>query len=297
LKPSGDQFESLHRRRRQRGQDDQLEFKERRVTINVGYIGVGMIGKLMAANVMKGGFPLMVYDLRKEALQDMAKLGAKIGASPKEIGQFADVVALSVNDDAQVEEVVLGKNGVLEGAKAGTIIAIHSTIVPETAVKIGKAAKEHGVGVVDAPISGGPEGAAARTMLYMVGGEEAMFQRCKPVFATSGTTIVHMGPLGAGSMTRIVHHVILGLNRFAADEGMKLAQALGLDVATVCRAVSAGEAQSLVVSRYLEKYRDMPASGQYRVAGIAMRMANERGVSLLGPALFQQLYLPTKPKG
>jgi 3-hydroxyisobutyrate dehydrogenase-like beta-hydroxyacid dehydrogenase len=267
------------------------------VTLKVGYIGVGMIGKLMAANVLKGGFPLMVYDRSEAALQEMAKLGAQVAGSPKEIGQFADIVALSVNDDAQVEDVVLGRNGVLEGARPGTIVAIHSTIVPETAVRIGEAARAHGVGVVDAPISGGPEGAVARTMLYMVGGEAELFERCKPVFATSGTTIVHMGPLGAGSMTRIVHHVILGLNRFAADEGMKLAQALGLDVATVSRAVSAGEAQSLVVSRYLEKYRDMPTSGQYRVAGIAMRMANERGVSLLGPALFQQLYLPTKPKG
>lgn len=266
------------------------------MTINVGYIGVGMIGKIMGTNIMQAGFPLMIYDLRKEAVQEMAKLGAKVAASPKEIGQFADIVALSVNDDAQVESVILGKDGVLEGAKPGTIIAIHSTIVPETAVKIGKAANERGVGVVDAPISGGPEGATARTMLYMVGGDEELFERCKPVFATSGATILRMGPLGAGSMTRIVHHVILGLNRFAADEGMKLAQALGLDVATVCKAVSAGEAQSLVVSRYLEKYRDMTTSGQYRVAGIATRMANERGVSLLGPALFQQLYLPAKSK-
>jgi 3-hydroxyisobutyrate dehydrogenase-like beta-hydroxyacid dehydrogenase len=136
-------------------------------------------------------------------------------------------------------------------------------------LKVGNAAGERGVGVVDAPISGGPEGAVARTMLYMVGGKTSQFERCKPVFATSGSTIVHMGPLGAGSMTRIVHHVILGLNRFAADEGMKLAQAMGLDLATVSRAVSAGDAQSLVVARYLEKYRDMPTYGQYRVAGIA----------------------------
>jgi 2-hydroxy-3-oxopropionate reductase len=117
-------------------------------------------------------------------------------------------------------------------------------------------------------------------MLYMVGGDEAVFERCKPVFATSGTTIVHMGPLGAGSMARIVRHVILGLNRFAADEGMKLVQALGLDVATVSRAVSAGEAQNPCCQLLSGKYRDTPTSGQYRVAGIAMRMAREKGVPL-----------------
>jgi 3-hydroxyisobutyrate dehydrogenase len=266
------------------------------VAIKVGFIGVGAIGKLMAANVLKGGFPLMVYDLRKDAVAELAQMGAAVASSPKEIGQYADIVELAVYDDVQIEEVVSGKNGVLEGAKPGSIIVIHSTIVPETAVKVGKIAEERGVGVVDAPISGGPEGATARTMLYMVGGEPALFERCRPVFATSGTTILHMGPLGAGSMTRIVHHVILSLNRFAADEGMKLAKALGLDVALVSKAVHAGEAQSLVVDRYLEKYRDMPTSGQYRVSGIAMRLANERGLPLIGPALFQQLYLPTKAK-
>jgi len=264
--------------------------------MNVGYIGVGMIGRLMAANILAGGFPLMVYDLRKEAMNEMAKLGALIAASPKQVGEFADIVALSVNDDAQVEDVILGTNGVLEGIASGAIIAIHSTIAPETAVKIGKAAAEHRVSVVDAPISGGPEGAIARTMLYMVGGDEASFERCKPLFATSGATIIHMGPLGSGALTRIVHHVILGLNRFAADEGMKLAQAVGLDVAKVCRAVSAGEAQSLVVARYLEKYRDMPTSGQCRVAGMAMQLANAKGVPLIGPALFAQLYLPAVGK-
>ena len=95
---------------------------------------------------------------------------------------------------------------------------------------------------------------------------------------------------------RIVHHVMMGLNRFAADEGMKLAQGLGLDVATVSAAVHGGEAQSHVIDRYLEKYRDMPTGGQYRIAGIAMRMGYELGLPLIGPALFQQLYLPTKNK-
>jgi 3-hydroxyisobutyrate dehydrogenase len=269
---------------------------ERQVAIKVGFIGVGAIGKPMAANILKGGYPLMVYDLRNDALQEMVQMGAAIAGSPKEVARSADIVELAVYDDVQVEEVVAGKNGVLEGARPGLIIAIHSTIAPETAIKIGKIARERGVGVVDAPISGGAEGAVARTMLYMVGGEPELFEQCRPVFATSGTTILHMGALGAGCMTRIVHHVILSLNRFAADEGMRLAQALGLDVALVSKAVHGGEAQSRVVDRYLEKYRDMPTSGQIRISGIAIRLANERGLPLIGPALFQQLYLRTKTK-
>jgi 3-hydroxyisobutyrate dehydrogenase-like beta-hydroxyacid dehydrogenase len=263
------------------------------MAIKVGYIGVGAIGKLIAVNVLKGGYPLMVYDLQKDVLEEMSTLGARVAKSSKEVGEFADIVELSVQNDAQVEDVLIGKDGVLEGLKPGSIIVIHSTVNPETAVRMGEIAKTKGVAVVDAPISGGPEGAIAQTLLYMIGGDKEAVERCRPVFGTSGTTLAHMGPLGAGSMMRIVHHVMLGLTRFAADEGMKLAQALGLDVAAVSKAVHGGEAQSHVVDRYLEKYRDMPVAGLYRIAGIAMRMGYERGVPMIGPALFQQLYLPT----
>ena len=264
--------------------------------IKVGFVGVGRIGTIMASNILKHKHELIVYDVRKEATDNMAKQGARVAASPREVAEFADIIEIAVRDDAQVLDAVTGDNGILKGAKRGSIIAIHSTIDPETAVKVGEAAKEKGVGVVDAQMSGGTEGATAGTLLYMVGGEPELFERCKPIFATSGTTIVHMGPLGAGSMTRIVHHVIMGLNRFAADEGMKLARAFGLDIDTVCKAVHGGEAQSYIIDRYLEKYRDMTTSGQYRIAGIAMRVGYEKGIPMLGAALFQQLYLPTKPK-
>src|SRR5579872_5213858 len=137
----------------------------------VGYVGIGAIGTLMAANVIKGGFPLAVYDVRKEAVDAMVQLGAQAAASSKAVAEFADIVELSVKDDAQVEEVILGPNGILAANKPGLIVVIHSTINPETAVKIGKIAKQKGVDVVDAPISGGPEGAVARTLLYMIGGE------------------------------------------------------------------------------------------------------------------------------
>jgi 3-hydroxyisobutyrate dehydrogenase-like beta-hydroxyacid dehydrogenase len=264
------------------------------MSLKVGYIGVGRIGTPMAANVLKK-FPLMVYDLRQEACDHFAKLGAKIAKSPKEVGEFADIIELSVRDDDEVRAVIFGDDGILAGAKKGTIIVIHSTIDPETAVQIAEITEKQGVGVVDAPISGGREGAAAGTLLYMVGGKPEYFERCKPVFETSGSTIVHLGSLGSGSKTRIVHHVMLALNRFSADEGMKLAQALGLDVASVSKAVHGGEAQSHVIDRYIEKYRDMNTSGQYRIAGIAMRMGYELGIPMIGPAIYQQLYLPTNP--
>lgn len=262
------------------------------MSIKVGFIGAGIIGKPMAMNVLRD-FPLMVYDINQKTLEEFAKAGASIANSAKEVGEYADIIGLGLKDDEQVRKVILGPDGILAGAKPGTIIVIHSTIEPETAVSLNEIVAKNGVSIVDAPISGGREGAAARTLLYMVGGTKHDFDRCHPVFATSGTTIIHMGPVGSGAKTRIVHHVMLALNRFAADEGMKLAQAIGLDIATVSKAVHGGEAQSHVIDRYLEKYRDMPTGGQHRVAGIAMRLAYERGLPLLGPAIYQQLYLPT----
>ncbi len=262
------------------------------MSLKTGFIGAGIIGKPMAMHLLKK-FSLMVYDLNKQTLDEFEKAGAQIGKSPREVGQFADIIGLGLKDDDQVRSVIEGENGILAGAKPGSIIVIHSTIEPETAVKLNELAAKTGVSIVDAPISGGREGAAAGTLLYMVGASKEDFERCEPVFATSGKTIVHMGPVGAGAKTRIVHHIMLALNRFAADEGMKLAKAIGLDQATVSRAVHGGEAQSHVIDRYFEKYRDMPTGGQYRIAGIALRMAHELGIPMLGPAIYQQLYLPT----
>lgn len=257
----------------------------------IGYIGVGKIGKPIATNAIQAGYPLIAYDLNERPLQELHGLGATVAKSSAEVGEWADIIELSVVDDAQVEDVILGKNGVLEQARPGSVIAIHSTIHPSTAIKIGEIAGSRGVGVVDAPFSGGIEGALAKTMLYMVGGTDELFERCRPLFATSGTTIVHMGPLGSGAMMRIVHHVILGLNRMAADEGMLLARQVGLDWEAVCAAMHGGEGQSHVTDGYLEKYRAMPTGGQTRVAGMALAMANEKGTSLPALALFQQLYL------
>lgn len=262
------------------------------MSLKTGFIGAGVIGKPMAMHLLKK-FPLMVYDLNKQTLDEFAQAGARIARSPKEVGEFADIIGLGLKDDDQVRSVIEGENGVLAAAKPGSIIVIHSTIEPETAIELNEIAATKGVSIVDAPISGGREGAAAGTLLYMVGASKEDFERCEPVFATSGKTIVHMGPVGSGAKTRIVHHVMLALNRFAADEGMKLATAIGLDLATVSRAVHGGEAQSHVIDRYLQKYRDMPTGGQYRIAGIAMRLAYERGIPMLGPAIYQQLYLPT----
>ncbi len=141
-----------------------------------GYVGIGNIGNPIAANVVLGGFDLMVYDLREERMKELAALGAKTARSPKEVGEHAEVIEISVVDDAQVEAVIAGEAGILSGAKPGTIIAIHSTIHPRTVKKVGQLAKEKGIHVVDAAVSGGERGARAKTLCYMVGGEKEDFE-------------------------------------------------------------------------------------------------------------------------
>src|SRR5690606_18916097 len=132
---------------------------------------VGKIGSLIAENVLKGNLPLMIFDVSKEAMEGLVSKGAIAGESPRDVAGFADVIALSVKDDQQVRDVVLSDDGILAGAKPGSVILVHSTIEPETAASLGETCASKGVAVVDAPLSGGPEGATARTLLYMVGGE------------------------------------------------------------------------------------------------------------------------------
>ena len=208
----------------------------------VGFIGLGNIGKPMAVNVAKAGFDVMVYDLRQEPLQELATLGAKVARSAQEIGAHGEIIELVVVDDAQVEAVILGEGGVLNGAKPGSVIAIHSTVHPRTIRKIAELAKAKGVGVIDAEVSGGDRGAQNKTLCYMVGGDKALFEQCRPVFATSGANIFHLGELGSGAIAKLAHNLIVYVNMMAASEGMHLAEKAGLDLKAMQEVVHAGAA-------------------------------------------------------
>lgn len=266
----------------------------------VGYIGIGHMGTPMATNVVNGGFELMVYDTRDEPMRELAQIGAKPAQSPREVGAFAEVVELSVVDDAQVEHVITGPGGVLDGAKPGTVIAIHSTIHPKTVLKVAAAAESKGVGVLDAQVSGGSSGAWEQTLCYMVGGERALFERCRPVFATSGTNIFHVGPLGAGAATKVAQQMIFCINRLSAYEGMRLAEQAGVDLEALKEVVHATGAQSAVVDSWrldqrlqvghsLEDARWL-ADNFWKGLLPALELGHDLGVSLPATALVQQLF-------
>ena len=197
----------------------------------MGFIGLGAMGRPMAANILKAGFDLTVYDIRSEPMQELEKLGAKVTRSPQEVGEQCDIIETIVVNDAQVEEVILGKDGsgVLAGARPGSIIVIHSTVSPKTCQHIAALAKDKGVGVIDAPVSGAESGAQAGTLSIMVGGEAELLETCRPVLNVLGKTIFHLGAVGMGEMAKIVNNLMVIVNQQSTREGLRLARMAGIE--------------------------------------------------------------------
>jgi len=268
------------------------------MTTRVGFIGLGNMGKHMAINIAKAGFDLMVYDLRAEPMRELTALGAKAARSADEIGAHGEIVEVVVVDDRQVEAALLGEGGALSAAKRGSIIVIHSTVHPRTVRKLAEQAAAKGVTLIDAEVSGGERGAIAKTLCYMVGGDKAAFERCRPIFATSGANIFHLGALGSGAITKLAHNLIVYVNMLAASEGMRLAEKAGVDLKSLEQVVHAGAAQSRVADHWSQqrKLKDTYTSGprglmelMHKDLRLALELGHDLGLSLPGAALTQQM--------
>ncbi|MBM2810137.1 MAG: 2-hydroxy-3-oxopropionate reductase [Chloroflexi bacterium] len=257
-----------------------------------GYIGLGNIGREIALNVLRGGFDLMVYDLRQEPLDEFAALGAKIAHSPKEVGAHAELVELSVVDDAQVEAAILGEGGVLEGAHPGLIVAVHSTMHPDTVRRVAAKAKEHGVEVIDAAPSRTSEAAPPRFLSYMIGGDPDLVERCRPVFETSAAHIFNVGGVGTGVTAKLAQQVITTVTLLGVSEGRRMAAAAGMDLEVFRQVVAVSSAQSHMADRHLTdvpvKKANPERDGWYQGIIPAARLAHDLGVSVPAAALFQQ---------
>lgn len=253
----------------------------------VGYIGIGNIGKILAAKVLRAGFDLMVFDLQDDAMQALKTLGAKTARSSREVAEHAEVVELSVTDDAAVEAAVLGPDGVLEGARPGAVIAVHSTIHPNTIKRVAEAAEPRGVRVLDASPSRSGDGG-----IWMVGGDAADLETCRPVLEAFSTQIFHMGELGTGCATKCAQQLITTVNILGAYEGFRLAQATGVDMEQFSELVHLSSAQSHTADGWLggafngleEQRRDALYKGLIPI----IRLAREAGLSVPGAALSQQ---------
>ena len=268
------------------------------MTTRVGFIGLGNMGKHMAINIAKAGFDLMVYDLRPEPMRELTALGAKAARSADEIGAHGEIIEVVVVDDRQVEAALLGEGGALSAAKRGSIIVIHSTVHPRTVRKLAEQAAAKGVTLIDAEVSGGERGAIAKTLCYIVGGDKAAFERCRPIFATSGANIFHLGALGSGAITKLAHNLIVYVNMLAASEGMRLAEKAGVDLKSMEQVVHAGAGQSRVADHWSQqrKLKDSYTSGprglmelMHKDLRLALELGHDLGLSLPGAALTQQM--------
>ncbi len=209
--------------------------------VRVGFIGIGVMGRPMCLNLLKAGFPLTVYARRPESAETVVAAGATPAESPRAVAERSDVVITMVTNSPDVEVVVLGAGGVLEGAHTGLTLADMSTIAPAVARNIASAAAASGVDMLDAPVSGGSQGAEAGTLTIMVGGDAAAFERVRPVFEAMGKKehIYHVGPSGAGQVVKLVNQHLCGLIAAADAEALILGVAAGADVSTMARIIGA----------------------------------------------------------
>src|SRR5262252_2349808 len=199
------------------------------MTLAVGFVGLGRIGKPIAANILAAGFDLMAFDVREEPMRELARLGAKQARGLRDLRDHSEIVCVAVVDDSQVEEVVASDGSLLQGGRQDSIIMIHSTIMPGTVRKLVQAAQGKKVKVIDAPVSGGEAGARERQLCYMVGGETEVFEKVRPVLAASAAHVFHMGALGSGAAAKMILQVVVCINMLGAYEAELLAQKCGVD--------------------------------------------------------------------
>ncbi len=260
------------------------------MTDRIGFIGLGIMGRPMALNLLEAGHPLSVYARRAESMEPLAAAGAETCLSPAECAARSDVIFTMVSDTPDVEEVILGPGGIIEGAGAGSVVVDMSTISPSATRSMAERLAQRGVAMLDSPVSGGDVGAVNATLSIMVGGERETFERVLPLFQAMGKNIVHIGPNGAGQVCKACNQVVVGATIAGVAEAILLARASGVDPARVREALLGGFANS----RILEVHGRRMIEGDFNPGfkarlhqkdmGIVTDSARELGLALPGAA-------------
>ncbi len=265
------------------------------MTERIGLIGLGIMGKAMGKNLLKAGFALTVWNRTASRMEELVALGAMGAASPKEVAEHSDIIITMVSDSPDVQQVVLGDQGVIHGARAGSVLVDMSTISPQVTREITAVLKEKNVAMLDAPVSGGEKGAIEGTLSIMVGGDAAVVERVRPVFDAMGKRIVHIGENGMGQVCKLANQIAVVLNNLAMSEALVFAAKAGADVTKVLEAVSAGAAGSWALNNYAPKIlrRDFSpgfmVSLQQKDLNLVMQASREMNLSLPGTALTYEL--------
>ena len=261
----------------------------------IGFVGLGIMGKPMAKNLLKAGYSLTVYDIVGANLEEVVTEGATGASSSREVAANSDKIITMLPDSADSEAAILGPNGVLEGASSGAIIVDMSSIAPSVSQKIAAECAKQSVDMLDAPVSGGEPGAINATLSVMVGGNQEIFDKCYDLMKTVGGNVVLTGDIGAGGVTKLANQIIVALNIEALSEAMVLAQKAGVDPEKVFNAIRGGLAGSAV----MEAKGPMMLDRNFQ-AGFRMRLhqkdlrnvlqtAQELNIPLPATALVQQM--------
>lgn len=271
--------------------------------MRIGFIGLGIMGRPMAMNLLKAGHELTAYNRSAGPRAAVAAAGARIAGSPAEAARGAEIVITIVTDSPDVEAVCLGANGVIEGAAAGTVVVDMSTISPTVTRSVGAALAERSIHMLDAPVSGGDTGAIAGTLSIMVGGEAPDLERARPALEAMGQRIVHCGPLGSGQTVKLCNQIAVALTNLAVCEAMVFAHKQGVDPAKMLEALGAGAAGSWQLSNLGPKMlkRDFAPGFKVRLQRkdlrLAMESAGEQDIALPGLALVSQMFAGVASSG
>ncbi len=269
----------------------------------IGFIGLGIMGRPMARNLLKAGYSLVVHSRSRGPVDEIVKAGAKAAASPKEVVGQCDVLITMLPNSPDVELVALGPNGIIEGARRGLIFADMSTISPIVSQKIAKALEPKGVAMLDAPVSGGEKGAIDGALSIMVGGDKDVFERVLPIFQAMGKTITLLGPLGFGGFTKLANQIIVAVNLTALAEALTLGKKAGLDRDLLLTALAGGLAGSKCLEQKRANYvantynPGFKVDLHYKDLGLIMESARALGVPLPATAIVQELFNALRVKG
>ena len=269
----------------------------------IGFIGLGIMGRPMARNLLKASHSLIVHSRSRGPVDELVAAGAKAGTSPKDVASQSDVLVTMLPNSPDVELVALGKDGIVEGARPGMIYVDMSTISPLVSQKVAQALGAKGVRMLDAPVSGGEKGAIDGALSIMVGGDQAVFDSVLPILQAMGKTITRLGPLGFGGFTKLANQIIVAVNLTALGEALTLAKKAGLDRELTLKALAGG----LAGSKCLEQKTPNYVAGSYKPGfkvdlhfkdlGLIMESARALGVPLPATAVVQELFSALRVKG
>ena len=262
----------------------------------IGFIGLGVMGKSMVSHLLKGGYKAHVYNRTKSKAEDLLKIGATWQDSPADVAKVADVVITIVGYPADVEEVYLSDKGILNNAKAGSVVIDMTTSSPELAVKIYNEANERGIDALDAPVSGGDIGARDGKLSIMVGGDKETYEEVRPLFELMGENIVFQGQAGSGQHCKMANQIAIASNIMGVCESIRYAEKAGLDPSVVLQSISAGAAASWSLSNLAPRMIKGDFDPGFYIKhfikdmGIALQSAENIGLEASGLALAKSLY-------